>query len=117
VRRLRARIVPQMGWNDVETTPDPLFEGLHPDRRAGGGDAAADAPRHDAHTGLTAYYANSFICEAEDPGAVIARSTCEEETFAAAVRRGRTWGVQFHPEKSSAPGLRLLRNFLAQVTS
>jgi imidazole glycerol-phosphate synthase subunit HisH len=95
VRRLRARTVPQMGWNDVEPdVPDPLFAELD---------------------GLTAYYANSFVCEADDPDAVIAHSEYEGEAFAAAVRRGRSWGVQFHPEKSSSPGLALLRNFLAEV--
>jgi glutamine amidotransferase len=103
VRRIRAPVVPQMGWNDVDTTGDPLFQGL----RAPG----PDTP------GLTAYYANSFICEPADPSVVIGRSTYGEETFAAAVRRERTWGVQFHPEKSSVQGLRLLRNFLAEVAA
>lgn len=142
VRRLRARIVPQMGWNDVETSNDPLFAGLHdpdvhePDAdhagshgpgSRGSGSHGSGSGGPDSHgpdsgapgsgaPGLTAYYANSFICEAADPEAVIARSTYEEETYAAAVRRGRTWAVQFHPEKSSTPGLRLLRNFLAQVS-
>jgi len=99
VRRLRARTVPQMGWNDVEPwasagSVDPLFAGLER---------------------LTAYYANSFICEPEEPGVVLAHSDYQEERFAAAVRKGRTWGMQFHPEKSSKPGLTLLRNFLDQV--
>jgi imidazole glycerol-phosphate synthase subunit HisH len=94
VRRLGARVVPQMGWNDVSTTPDPLFQGI---------------------ASLTAYYANSFICEPADTDTVIGTSTYDDETFAAAVRRGATWGVQFHPEKSSSQGLRLLRNFLAEV--
>lgn len=95
VRKLRARMVPQMGWNDVEGAEgDPLFREMGP---------------------FAAYYANSFVCDPEDADTVIARSTYEEETFAAAVRRGRTWGVQFHPEKSSFPGLHLLRNFLGEV--
>lgn len=95
VRRLRTRTVPQMGWNDVDTSEaDPLFSGLQR---------------------LIAYYANSFVCESDDADAVIARSEYEGEEFAAAVRRGRTWGVQFHPEKSSTPGLALLRNFLDEV--
>ena len=142
VRRIRARTVPQMGWNDVETSNDPLFAGLHdPDVHEpdadhagshgpvshgpvshGSGSGGPDSHGPDSGApgsgapGLTAYYANSFICEAADPEAVIARSTYEEETYAAAVRRGRTWAVQFHPEKSSTPGLHLLRNFLAQVS-
>lgn len=95
VRRLRTRTVPQMGWNDVDTSEaDPLFSGLER---------------------LIAYYANSFVCESDDADAVIARSEYEGEEFAAAVRRGRTWGVQFHPEKSSTPGLALLRNFLDEA--
>ncbi len=35
--------------------------------------------------------------------------------IAAAVRRGRCWGTQFHPEKSSRPGLRIIANFLAEA--
>lgn len=92
VRRLEADIVPQMGWNDVDTIDDPLFEGLD---------------------GLVAYYANSFVCEPDDPGVVVARSRYGAEDLVAAVRRGNTWGVQFHPEKSSAPGRRLIHNFLS----
>ncbi|CAN5740880.1 imidazole glycerol phosphate synthase subunit HisH [soil metagenome] len=113
VRRIRARVVPQMGWNDVDTTPDPLFEGLHQSGTAP--DVSAETSRGEAPGAMTAYYANSFICEATDPDSVIAWSDYGEERFAAAVRRGRSWGVQFHPEKSSAAGLRLLRNFLSEV--
>ena len=93
VRKLRANVVPQMGWNDVVPTRpgDPLFDGLPT---------------------LTAYYANSFICEPDDPGAIIAQTEYEDERLVAVVRRWRTWGVQFHPEKSSAPGGRLIANFL-----
>jgi glutamine amidotransferase len=97
VRRLRSRIVPQMGWNDIEAGEDPVFRG----------------------TGaFPAYYANSFVCEleeSEDEDTVIARSEYEGEVFAAGVRKGNTWGFQFHPEKSSAPGLRLLANFVREV--
>jgi imidazole glycerol-phosphate synthase subunit HisH len=94
VTRLQTAIVPQMGWNDVATSDDPLFQGIEP---------------------LTAYYANSYICAPTDPMTVIATSEVEGTSFPAAVRRGRTWGVQFHPEKSSTPGLALLRNFLEEA--
>lgn len=70
----------------------------------GGGGAAGGS--------LVCYYANSYVCEPDDRGVVTAWSEYEGDRFAAAVRRGRTWGVQFHPEKSSTSGLRLLRSFL-----
>lgn len=92
VRRLDTPVVPQMGWNDVATSTDPIFGGV-------------DA--------LVAYYANSYICEPSEPADAIAWSEYQGVRFAAAVRSGRTWGVQFHPEKSSGPGRRLLSNWVA----
>lgn len=91
VRRLEADRVPQMGWNDVETRDDPLFRG------------ARDP---------VAYYANSYVCAPGDRSAVIAWSSYGGERFPAAVRTGRTVGVQFHPEKSSTKGVRIVANFL-----
>ena len=91
VRRMDAAVLPQMGWNDVATTPDPLFEGVD---------------------GLVAYYANSFVCEPADEVREIAWSEYEGVRFLAGLRRGWTWGVQFHPEKSSAQGRRIIANFL-----
>jgi glutamine amidotransferase len=95
VRTLQANIVPQMGWNDVESLGDPLLAGTE---------------------GLVAYYANSFVCEPAEEGTVIAWSSYEGRRFAAAIRSGRTWGVQFHPEKSSSPGLRIIANFLEEAS-
>jgi glutamine amidotransferase len=95
VRRLDAPVVPHMGWNDVEDAGDPLFAGLD--------------------GGLPAYYAHSYRCDPQDGSAVIGWTEYGGERIAAAVRRERTWGVQFHPEKSSRPGLRLLANFLEEA--
>lgn len=92
VRRLEVSTVPQMGWNDVTAEgPDALM---------------GDAPV------MSAYYANSFVCDPEDATLVTAWSEVEGFSFPAAVRLGNTWGVQFHPEKSSSPGLALISRFL-----
>jgi glutamine amidotransferase len=99
VRRLRARRVPQMGWNDVQTAAgaglgEPLFGGL-------------DRP--------VMYYANTFVAEPSTRRRVIAWTSYDGDRFVAAVRKNNVWGVQFHPEKSAADGLRLVRNFLEEV--
>jgi glutamine amidotransferase len=94
VERLRADRTPQIGWNTIDDVRDPLLES----------------------SGLTtAYYANRFVCRARDAQDVVAWSTHETDRFAAVVRRGDCVGVQFHPEKSSAPGLRFLDTFLRSL--
>ena len=95
VRKLDARVVPHMGWNDVHGAGDPLFAGLS--------------------GGLAGYYAHSYSCDPVDKSVVIGWTEYSGERIAAAVRYRRSWGVQFHPEKSSRAGLRLVANFLAEV--
>lgn len=94
VTRLSAERVPHIGWNTLDDGFDPLLQ----------------------ESGLTtACYANAFVCRAESPNEVIAWSTHERDRFPAAVRRGPLLGVQFHPEKSSTPGVRFLSAFLDEV--
>ncbi len=64
-----------------------------------------------------AYYANAFACRPADESVVVAWSTHEYDRFPAAVRTANTLGVQFHPEKSSAPGLRFVQTFLETVAT
>ncbi len=101
VTRIRARRVPQIGWNAVEPA-----------------DAAAPDALVTASGLETAYYANSFVCRPDDPAAcVTAWSAHEGDRFPAAVRAGGTVGVQFHPEKSSAPGVAFVAAWVASLTS
>jgi imidazole glycerol-phosphate synthase subunit HisH len=94
VRRLHARRLPHMGWNEVMMMDDPLFGGI---------------------SRMDAYYANSYVAEPADGSDVIAWTQYGSERFPAAIRRDNIWGVQFHPEKSGATGLQLIHNFIRQV--
>lgn len=96
VTRLEARRLPQIGWNTVEECTEPLL--------------GAVALRQ-------AYYANSFVCRPSDPSVTTAFSTHGHDRFPAALRVHRTVGVQFHPEKSSEPGVAFLRAFLTEATA
>jgi glutamine amidotransferase len=85
--------VPHVGWNSLEPPrPSRLLEGVKPASQV--------------------YFTHSYAAPVTaDCVAVTTHGTA----FAAAVERGGVFGVQFHPEKSSDAGLRILRNFLDVV--
>jgi glutamine amidotransferase len=85
--------VPHVGWNGITRTrtDDHLFHGM-PD-------------------GTDFYFVHSYAFVPQDPADVLATTDCGVPVTAA-VRRGHVWGTQFHPEKSSRAGFRLLKNFI-----
>jgi glutamine amidotransferase len=62
-----------------------------------------------------AYFAHSYACRPADEGVVTAWTVEDGERFPSAVRWRNVVGVQFHPEKSSAPGVRFIREFLGAL--
>jgi glutamine amidotransferase len=86
--------VPHVGWNTLALLRDSWI---------------ADGVANDAQV----YFTHSYVVPIT--GAAVA-STEHGEPFAAVVERGPVAGVQFHPEKSSEVGLRILRNFVARAT-
>jgi glutamine amidotransferase len=91
VRRLDARTVPHMGWNELDCTrPSRILDGLD---------------------GADVYFAHSYAVQPEDDGLVAARVD-HGGPVVAAVEDGALAGVQFHPERSGAAGARLLENVL-----
>lgn len=95
VTRLRAGRIPQIGWNELDDNRDPL------------------ALAADLHTG---YFANGFVCRPADEEIVTAWSEHEGDVFPAIVRIGNIVGTQFHPEKSSQPGLRFIEAFVEEFS-
>ena len=57
------------------------------------------------------YFVHSYAFIADNPDDVLAQ-TDYGMPVTAAVGRGTGWGTQFHPEKSSRAGIRVLRNFI-----
>jgi imidazole glycerol-phosphate synthase subunit HisH len=87
--------VPHMGWNSLTVTePDsPLFEGFGTEEYV--------------------YFVHSYYADTT-PGYTLT-TTDYICPFASSVGKDMTFGVQFHPEKSGAIGLRLLKNFIEMV--
>jgi imidazole glycerol-phosphate synthase subunit HisH len=96
VRRFSQELlVPQTGWNQIshqlsQGVPHPLLEGIE--------------------EGTFFYFVHSFYCEPLERE-VVRAETEYGARYASVVAREAICGVQFHPEKSQAAGLRLLRNF------
>lgn len=96
VRLAGAPRLPHIGWNAVHRTRQhPLFDGVE-----------ADAPF---------YFVHSYAAAPAGPAAAaLVLATAEHGgRFVAALARGRLAGVQFHPERSGADGLRLIARFVA----
>ncbi|MGB8259113.1 MAG: imidazole glycerol phosphate synthase subunit HisH [Terracidiphilus sp.] len=82
--------VPHVGWNSLAVRPGSrLLAGIE--------------------DGAHVYFTHSYRAPVTPD---CAATTTYIEPFAAAVERGNVCGVQFHPEKSGAAGLRILDNFL-----
>jgi len=93
VRKFPGRKVPQIGWNQTAARPDSkIFRSL--------GDNSFF------------YYIHSFYADPVD-SSVTAAETEYYVRYCCAVERGALAAVQFHPEKSGAAGIALLKNWVA----
>ena len=88
--------LPHVGWNAIYPSSEAelLFDGIP--------------------EGTFFYFVHSYAVQTDDPNAIIAVANYSVP-FAAAIRKGNVWGTQFHPEKSSRAGFRVLNNFLKQA--
>jgi glutamine amidotransferase len=89
--------IPHIGWAPLEP----------PHAAAWRGSIFADTP-----PGTSVYLVHSYALEPADPGHRLADCDYGGHKLCAAVRRGRIYGCQFHPEKSGAAGLAMLERFI-----
>jgi glutamine amidotransferase len=83
--------IPHMGWNEVAfTKPHPVFGNIE--------------------RGAAFYFVHSYYPAPDDPAWILG-STDYGLRFCSAIARENLVAVQFHPEKSGRPGLRILENF------
>lgn len=84
--------IPHTGWNQLEARQGaPLFNQIK--------------------AGAYVYFNHSYYCQPEDDSDITAEVDYGIR-YACAVQRGNIFGVQFHPEKSQAVGLQILKNFV-----
>lgn len=98
LRSLGCRLrIPHVGWNDVTscTITGGLFDGIP--------------------NSTDFYFVHSYGFVPDDPAHVLA-TVFYGIPVTASVKCGNIWGTQFHPEKSSQAGFRLLRNFIENPT-
>ena len=102
VERLRAPIVPHMGWNTVAPPEESrMFAGI------------TDERFYFVHS----YGVREWVLQATPPFLVpaVTWTDYEADRFVSAVEHGPLWATQFHPEKSGDAGAALLRNWLATL--
>jgi len=84
--------IPQMGWNRVkQQRAHPLWKGVD--------------------DGCRFYFVHSYYIDPDDPE-LIAGTTDYGVEFASVIAHDNLFATQFHPEKSAAAGLQLLKNFI-----
>jgi glutamine amidotransferase len=87
--------VPHTGWNQIHPIgASPLLIGLE--------------------DGSYAYFNHGYYCEPQNPDNILA-VTDYGLRYTSVAGQGRLFGVQFHPEKSQAVGLQILRNFVGMA--
>jgi glutamine amidotransferase len=85
--------VPHMGWNSLKIRKDTqLFRGVR--------------------EGSFVYFVHSYYVVPEKPRSLTAASTDYGITFTSSIERENIFATQFHPEKSQAVGLKILKNFV-----
>jgi len=96
VQQIAATRLPHIGWNSVSSSGNAILGGLD------------DDPLF--------YFVHSYVARPADATVVTGRTSYDDDVFASVIVSGLVTGVQFHPERSSLAGLRVLANFVGETT-
>ena len=92
--------VPHMGWNGLKpgnSWEGTILAGLHPQAEM--------------------YFVHSYFVAPENAGHILAMTDYGGQTFCSVLASGNVYGCQFHPERSAAGGLMVLKNFIGMGTN
>lgn len=93
--------IPQVGWNRIHATPHRPWEAT---------------PLKGLKDGTFVYFVHSFYAKPADPNVVLSISRYGDTEFCSSLLSGNVLGCQFHPEKSGAVGLKILKQFLGRIS-
>jgi imidazole glycerol-phosphate synthase subunit HisH len=89
--------IPHIGWNSISPPQGNSWDGTVLEQ---------------IRPGSFVYFVHSFAPKPENPENLLAVCNYAGNTVGAAVRKGKVFGTQFHPEKSSSVGLKILQKFI-----
>lgn len=87
--------VPHMGWNSLDMKQKDIFKGID------------ENPYY--------YFVHSYYIRPKDDDIIAATTTYGDVEFVSAIQKDNVVATQFHPEKSSENGLKLLSNVIKQI--
>jgi len=93
--------IPHIGWNSLVTSKDMTWNGTI---------------LQSLTPGDSVYFVHSFMADPKDTAVRIADCLYGGKLISAVIGRGNIFGCQFHPEKSQAIGLRIIANFLSNLS-
>jgi imidazole glycerol phosphate synthase glutamine amidotransferase subunit len=89
--------IPHVGWNTIS----PVEKGLW-----------SNTILNSSKENDQVYFVHSYILKPDFDTNILATTTYGSYTFCSAIKKGNTYGFQFHPEKSGTVGLKLIKNFI-----
>lgn len=102
INEMEERKIPHIGWSEIYPSTHVQSEQ----------DGWKNTPLKNSNVNDAFYFVHSFHAEPENPEHIIAQTNYDGLDITAAIKKNKTYGFQFHPEKSGELGLRIIKQFL-----